>query len=56
MDRDKLKCFYTKWMDAKYLSGCAVFVDVFTPCTILSKVMQNDDLDALGTFMSVELL
>lgn len=52
-DRAKLKGFYTKWTDAKYLLGCALFVDVLTPCAILSKVMQSDDLDVLGAFMSM---
>ena len=52
-DRAKLKGYYTKWTDAKYLLGCAVFVDVLTPCATLSKVMQSDDLDVLGAFMSM---
>ena len=52
-DRAKLKGFFTKWTDAKYLLGCAVFVDVLTPCAILSKVMQSDDLDVLDAFMSM---
>ena len=52
-DRAKLKGYYSKWTDAKYLLGCAVFVDVLTPCATLSKVMQSDDLDVLGAFMSM---
>ena len=51
-DRAKLKGYYSKWTDVKYLLGCAVFVDVLTPCATLSKVMQSDDLDVLGPFMA----
>ena len=41
-DRAKLKGYYLKWMNAKYLLGC---VDLLTPCSILSKFMQHDDLE-----------
>ena len=41
-DRAKLRGFYTRWVDTKYLLGC---VDLLTPCAIFSKVMQSDDLD-----------
>ena len=44
-DRAKLKGYYHKWTNAKYLLGCAFYVDLLVPCTILSKVMQFDDLD-----------
>ena len=47
-DRAKLKGYYLKWTNAKYLLGCALFVDLLTPCSILSKVMQRDDLDILS--------
>ena len=50
-DRAKLRGFYTRWVDAKYLLGCALFVDLLTPCAIFSKVMQNDDLDVLGALL-----
>ena len=33
--------------------GCALFVDLLTPCTILSKVIQSDDLDILGVLSSL---
>lgn len=47
-DRAKLKGYYTKWTDAKYLLGCALFSDLLAPCTIYSKCMQRDELDILG--------
>ena len=31
VDRSKLKGYYNKWVDAKYILGCAVFVDVLSP-------------------------
>ena len=46
-DRAKLKGYYNKWMDSKYVLGCAIFVDVPSPCVILSKVMQYDHLTPL---------
>lgn len=38
-DRAKLKGYYSKWIEAKYLLGCALFVDLLTPCAIFSKCM-----------------
>ena len=50
-DRVKLKGYYNKWVDAKYILGCAVFVDVLSPCVILSKVMQYDHLAVLSSLL-----
>ena len=47
-DHAKLKGYYSKWTDAKYLLGCALFVDLLTPCTTFSKCMQSDEVDILG--------
>ena len=47
-DRAKLKGYYSKWTQAKYLFGCALFVDLSTPCTIFSKCMQSNEVDILG--------
>ena len=40
-------------MPSTYLLGCASFVDLLTPCSILSKVMQHDDLDILSVLTSL---
>ena len=48
-DRAKLRGYLKKWTDAKYLLGCAFFVNLLLPCSIFSKVMQEDDLDVLGS-------
>ena len=47
-DRAKLKGYLKKWVDAKYVLGCAAFVDLLTPCTIFSRSMQRDNLDILA--------
>ena len=44
----RLRGYCNKWVDAKYLLGCALFMDLLTPCAILSKAMQKDELDILG--------
>lgn len=52
-DRGKLKGYYRQWINGKYLLGCAFFMDLLTPCSILSKVMQSDDLDILAALTSL---
>ena len=47
-DHAKLKGYYGKWIEAKYLFVCALFVDLLTPCAIFSKYMQSDEVDILG--------
>ena len=47
-DKAKLKGYYIKWTDAKYLLGCAIFIDLLTPCAIFSKCMQDDELNSLA--------
>jgi len=43
-DKAKLKGYMIKWTDAKYLLGCALFVDLLRLCAIFSKCMQEDEL------------
>ena len=52
-DRAKLKGYLTKWINGKYILGCAVFVDLLLPCAIFSKVMQSDEIDILGALNSL---
>ncbi len=47
-DRAKVKGYHCNWTDAKYVLGCALFIDLLGPCAILSKNMQNNDLDILA--------
>ena len=46
-DRAKFKGCLNKWGDAKYLLGCAVFVDLLASCAIFSKSMQGNEVDIL---------
>jgi len=52
-DQAKLKGYYNRWTEAKYLLGCALFIDLLTPCAIFSKCMQSDEVDILGALTSV---
>ncbi len=52
-DRAKIGGYCKKWLDAKYLLGCAVFIDILTPCSIFSKVMQADELDILAALTTL---
>ena len=46
--------YYNKWTIAKYLLGYyARYIDLLTPCALLSKVMQNDHLDILEALSAV---
>ena len=38
---------YNKWTQVKCILGCGFFVDLLTPCTIVSKSMQNDEIDII---------
>ena len=51
-DCAKLKGYYNKWTEAKYILGCSLFVDLLTPCGIFSKCMQNE-VDILGALTSL---
>ena len=49
-DQAKLRGYCIKWVNAKYILGCAFFCDLLSPCAIFSKVLQ---LDILGAFTSL---
>ena len=51
-DRAKLQGYCKQWVDSKYLLGCALFVDLLSPCAAFSKAMQADKIDILGALMS----
>ena len=52
-DRAKLKGYHTKWTDAKYVLGCALYVDLLKPCAIFSTAMQSKEVDILGAMNGV---
>ena len=43
-DRAELKGYCTKWLNAKYVLGCAFYCDILSPCAIFSEVLQQDTL------------
>lgn len=53
VDQAKLRGYCTKWLNAKYVLGCAFFSDLLSPCAVLSKILQNDSLDILCAFTSL---
>ena len=46
-DKQKLKGYILKWRDCKLLLGCAMFHDLLNPASILSKVLQCDELSII---------
>lgn len=53
MDRAKVQGYHRKWIEGRYLLGCAVFVDLLTPCSIFSKMMQSDEVDILAALTAL---
>ena len=49
----KFRGYCNQRLQAKYLLGCAVFVDTLTPCAVFSKVMQSNELDILPALTSL---
>ena len=44
VDRQKVKGYVLKWQDSKILLGCALFHDLLRPCSILCKVLQEEEI------------
>ena len=40
-----LKGYLKKWMDYKVIYGCALYVDILKPVSLLSLSLQGNDLD-----------
>ena len=53
VDRSKLGGYHSRWTDAKHILGCAMFVELLTPCAIFSKSMQSSEVDILGALSSI---
>ena len=52
-DCAKLRGYYLKWTHAKYILGCALFIDLLTPCSIFSKLMQSEEIDIVAALTSL---
>ena len=44
VDREKIKGYLKQWGEGKVLLGCALFVDVLKPVSILCKVLQDNEV------------
>ena len=44
VDREKIKGYLKQWGEGKVLLGCALFVDVLKPASILCKVLQDNEV------------
>lgn len=44
VDRQKVKGYVPKWQDSKILLGCALFHDLLRPCSVLCKVLQEEEI------------
>ena len=52
-DRAKPHGYCSKWLNSKYLLGCAFYSDLLSSCATFSKTMQLDHLDVLGALLSL---
>lgn len=48
VDKQKLKGYILQWQNAKILFGCAFFLDLLKPASILCKVLQKDKICVLS--------
>ena len=53
VDKQKLKGYIMRWREAKILVGCAFFSDLLKPASVLSKVLQKDDLCVLSAVETI---
>ncbi len=53
VDKQKIKGYVTKWQDSKILFGCAFFYDVLKPCSILSKCLQDEELNIVDAIEAI---
>ena len=44
VDRQKVKGYVLEWQDSKILLGCALFHDLLRPCSVLCKVLQEEEI------------
>jgi len=51
-DRQCLKG-YLKWKQARMIIGCALYVDVLKPASLLSLTLQDDNIDVAQGIKSI---
>ena len=52
-DRACLKGYLNKWSDCKILVGCALYIEVLKPPSILSLTLQGSNIDIVSSIKSI---
>ena len=52
-DRQKMNSYLLQWCNGKLLLGCALFLDILKPATVLCKVLQDDELCGVAAIESI---
>jgi len=52
-DRARIKGYLQKWVQYKYILGCALYADILKPASILSLCLQYTELDVVAGIKSV---
>lgn len=47
LDRQRLKGYLLRWREGKILLGCALYVDILQPPSLLSLSLQGDSVDVV---------
>ena len=53
VDKQKLKGYIKKWHDGKVFVGCAFIHDLLKPCSVLSKVLQDEELYIIDSIEAI---
>jgi len=52
-DRARIKGYLQKWVQYRYILGCALYVDILKPASILSLCLQDTDLDLVAGIKAI---
>jgi len=52
-DRARIKGYLQKWVQYRYILGCALYADILKPASILSLCLQDTELDVVAGIKSV---
>ena len=52
-DRAQIKGYLAKWIQYRYILGCALYADILKPASILSLCLQDSELDVVAGIKSI---
>lgn len=52
-DRARIKGYLQKWVQYRYILGCALYADILKPASILSLCLQDTELDVVAGIKSI---